>query len=247
MKVYHIAYEPTFRSLDIHFWTKCNLSCRACYTHYENRDFGLLDDPISGITQRPREKPPKRFLTLAEVMSRIEDLKIERVIFMGTEPSLDPEMPELAEALHHRFKCFNIILTNGFKSFNLTHMDEVIFSIKALSERLHREYTGRSNKRIIKNFLCIYNSGKKLQAETVLIPNYIDKYEVERIAKLIANVDPNISLRIDAYFPVGDNPWRAATEDEVESAAKLAAKFLNKVNCLTLEMKRIGDRSVRIF
>ena len=247
MKIYHIAYEPTFRSLDIHFWTKCNLSCQACYTHYEKRDLGLLDDPIAGITQRPREKQPKRFLTLTEVISRIENLEIERAIFMGTEPTLDPEMPALAQALHHRFKCYNIILTNGLKAFDLKHIDEVIFSIKALSGELHCDYTGRSNKMIIRHFLAIYNSGKKLQAETVLIPDYIDKYEVERIAKFIADIDPNIPLRIDAYFPVGDNPWRAATASEVEAAAKLATKFLNKVNCLTLEMKRIGDKSVRIF
>jgi pyruvate-formate lyase-activating enzyme len=247
MKIYHMAYEPTFRSLDIHFWTKCNLKCRACYTLYEKRDFGLLDDPIAGIAQRPREKPPKRFLSLAEVMSRIADLEIERVILMGTEPALDSKMPKLAQALHDRFGCYNIILTNGLKAFDLTHIDEVIFSIKALSDELHHDYTGRSNKMIIKNFPTIHHSGKKIQAETVLIPDYIDKYEIERIAKFIADIDPNIPLRIDAYFPVGDNPWRAATADEVEAAAKLATKFLNKINCLTLEMKRIGDKSVRIF
>ncbi|UCG54430.1 MAG: radical SAM protein, partial [Dehalococcoidia bacterium] len=161
MNIYHIAYEPTFRSLDIHFWTECNLNCQACYTHYEKLDFGLLDDPIAGIDKRPRENPPKRFLSLAEVMSLIKDLSIERVICMGTEPSLDPELPALVEALHHKFRCYNIILTNGLKLFDLTHIDEVIFSIKTLSEWLHRDYTGRSNKTIIKNFHTIHNSGKR--------------------------------------------------------------------------------------
>ena len=177
----------------------------------------------------------------------LKDIDIERVIFMGTEPALDLELPALAEALHQKFNCYNIILTNGLKLIDLEHIDEVIFSIKALSEGLHRDYTGKSNKVIFRNFIAIYGSGKRLQAETVLIPDYIDKYEVERIAGFIGGVDSNIPLRIDAYFPVGDNPWRAATAMEVEAAAKLAKKHLIKVNCLTLEMKRIGDKSVRIF
>jgi pyruvate-formate lyase-activating enzyme len=166
---------------------------------------------------------------------------------MGTEPALDPELPALAEALHRKFNCYNIMLTNGFKLIDLEHIDEVIFSIKALSERLHRDYTGKSNKAILRNFATISGLGKKLQAETVLIPDYIDAYEIERVARFIGNIDSSIPLRIDAYFPVGDNPWRAATAGEVEAAAVLARKHLNKVNCLTLEMKRIGDKSIRIF
>ena len=247
MKIYHIAYEPEFKSLDIHFWTKCNLGCHACYTDYEKLDFGLIDDPIAKIISKPKESPPTRFLSLTDTMALLKDIDIERVIFMGTEPALDLELPALAEALHQKFNCYNIILTNGLKLIDLEHIDEVIFSIKALSEGLHRDYTGKSNKVIFRNFIAIYGSGKRLQAETVLIPDYIDKYEVERIAGFIGGVDSNIPLRIDAYFPVGDNPWRAATTMEVEAAAELAKKHLNKVNCLTLEMKRIGDKSVRIF
>jgi pyruvate-formate lyase-activating enzyme len=247
MKIYHIAYEPAFKSLDIHFWTKCNLSCHACYTDYEKLDFGLIDNPIAKIYNKPKESSPTRFLSLSDTITLLKDVDIERVIFMGTEPTLDPELPALAKVLHNKFNCYNIILTNGLKLINLEHIDEVIFSIKALSEGLHRDYTGKSNKAILRNFRVIYDSGKPLQAETVLIPDYIDKYEVKHIAKFIGDIDSNIPLRIDAYFPVGDNPWRAATAEEVEAAAELAKKHLDKVNCLTLDMKRIGDKSVRIY
>lgn len=247
MKIYHIAYEPAFKSLDIHFWTKCNLGCHACYTDYEKLDFGLIDNPILKASSKPKGNPPIRFLSLADTIALLEDIDIERVIFMGTEPTLDPGLPALATVLHRKFNCYNIILTNGLKLTDLEHIDEVIFSIKALSEELHQDYTGKSNKTILRNFSIIFNSGKRLQAETVLIPGYIDKYEIECIAKFISDVDSNIPLRIDAYFPVGNNPWRAATTIEVEAAAGLAKKYLNKVNCLTLDMKRIGDKSVRIF
>ena len=247
MKIYHVSYEPEFKSVDMHFWTKCNLNCRACYTDYEKLDFGLIDDPITRLSSKTKENPPIDFLSLADTLALLQNCEIDRVIFMGTEPALDSELPSLSAALHHNFNCYNIILTNGLKLTNLEYIDEIIFSIKAHSEKLHLDYTKKSNKAILKNFITVYSSGKRLQAETVLIPGYIDKYEIESIAKFISDVDNNIPLRIDAYFPVGDNPWRSATTSEVEEAAELAKKHLNKVNCLTLDMKRIGDKSIRIF
>lgn len=247
MRAYHIAYEPSFKSVDIHFWTKCNLYCRACYTNYEKYDFGLFDDPIARVATKTLESPPTNFLSLEEVMALLKGMDIDRVIFMGTEPALDPELPALAKALHNEFYCHNVILTNGLKLPNLEHIDEVIFSIKAYSNDLHRDYTGSSNKKILKNFATLYSLSKNLQAETVLIPDYIDAREIERIAEFMASIDRDIPLRIDAYFPVGDNRWRAATAEEVEEAAKLARRHLNKVSCLTLELKRIGSKSVRLF
>lgn len=247
MKVYHIAYEPSYKSVDIHLWTKCNLRCQACYTDYEKLDFGLLDDPIATIASKPPEKPPTRFLSLEEVMAHLDGLDISRAIFMGTEPALDPELPALAEALHNKFHCHITMLTNGLKVTSLSDIDEVIFSLKAYSDKLHRDYTGVSNKKIMQNFVTIHSLGIKLQAETVLIPDYIDDSEVERVAEFVAGVDKDIPLRIDAYFPVGNNCWRAATKEEVERAAVRARKHLNMINCLTLDMKRVGEKAVRIL
>jgi pyruvate-formate lyase-activating enzyme len=199
------------------------------------------------IASKPLEKPPTRFLSLEEVMAHLDGLDICRVIFMGTEPALDSGLPALAGALHNKFHCHITMLTNGLKVTSLSNIDEVIFSLKAYSDKLHRDYTGVSNKKILQNFVTIHSLGKKLQAETVLIPDYIDDSEVERVAEFVAGVDKNIPLRIDAYFPVGNNCWRAATKEEVERAAVRARKHLNKVSCLTLDMKRLGEKAVRIL
>ncbi len=247
MKVYHVVYEPSFKSVDIHFWTKCALACRACYTNYETLDFGLFDDPTASIACKSVLKPPTRFLTLDEVMGLLRGREVERAIFMGTEAALDPEMPALARALHQEFHSYNVMLTNGLKLADMSDVDEVIFSIKAITPALHKEYTGKDNAEILGNFARIARSGKKLQAETVLIPDYIDAAEVESVARFIAGIDRNITLRIDAYFPVGKNPWRAATAIEVEEAAHLARKHLDKISCLTLDMKRTGDKPLRLF
>ncbi len=246
MKVYHVVYEPTSHSVDIHFWTKCTLSCRACYTRYETLDFGLFDDPIAHIACKKSAEPPAKFLSLDGVMALLAGREVKSAILLGTEAALDPEMPALAKALHERFHSYNILLTNGLKLADMADIDEVIFSIKAVTPAVHKAYTGKDNVAILRNFEALARSGKKMQAETVLIPGLIEADEVEKVAKFIAAINPKLTLRVDAYFPTPGNPWRAAAA-EVEQAAALARKHLAKVSVLTLDMKRTGDKPIRLF
>jgi len=248
MKAYHLVYEPSFKSLDIHFWTPCSLDCRGCYTRFEKLDFGVVENPVGKIAamKHPAE-PPERYLSFNKLMSLLEGKEIKYAIFMGTEASLDPELPRLAEALHQKFNCHNILLTNGVVLMDMEHIDEIIFSIKAVSEDLHKDYTGKPNKEVLENFTKIYKTGKKMQAETVLIPEYIDAFEVEKTARFVASVDPDITLRVDAYFPVPGCPWRAATKEEVEEAAMLARKHVKKVNCLSMDLEWQGERPKQLF
>jgi pyruvate-formate lyase-activating enzyme len=247
MKVYHIVYEPTYKSAVIHVWTECNLRCRGCYCNYETLDFGLIDNWVERVANQPLASPPDHFLSLKEVMGLLSGLDIDRVVFIGTEPSLDPELPALAKALHERFTSYNILLTNGVKLTDMEHIDEVIFSLKAVSDDTYRDYTGRSNRNTMANFVTVHNSGKKLQAECLLIPGYIDTREVENLARFVASVDRDIPLRIDGYFPLNGLPWPQATAADVERAAKSARRHLSKVNHLSAEMERIGDKPLRVW
>jgi len=183
---------------------------------------------------------------LEEVKERLKGLDIKYVILVGTEPSIDPSLPKVTRMLKEYFGAYNMLLTNGVKLTDMTDVDEVMFSLKALDEDIYRTYTGRSNRKVLENLKKIYDTGMKLQVETVLIPGLIDEYEVERIAHFIAGIDPEIPYRIDAYFKVPDCPWEDAGNEEVERAASLARKHLKHVSCLTLDMKRLGDKALRI-
>lgn len=246
MKVYHIAYEPSFKTATLHFWTECNLKCRGCFCEFEQLYFNLYDDPVSRLTRKKVQKPPTRFLSLKEVIAHLKKLNIKTILLMGVEPSLDPELPALAKALHQEIGSFNIIMTNGVKLVDMEHIDLVLFSLKACSDDLHRDYTARSNRNILENFAKVHRSGKKLQAISLVIPDYIDAEEIERIAKFIAGVNKDIPLTLHAYFPVPGCPWRAATTEDVAAAVKLARKHLNNVPYRTLELKRVGEAAVKI-
>ena len=230
MNVYHITYAPTVKTAHLYFWG-CNLSCRGCVRLKETYNYHIEASIFNGTSKSPQV--PERFLDLEEVMQILRKLEVRKVFFMGAEAATDPKLPQLAEALHKEFKSHNILLTNGFKLIDLEHIDEVAFSIKAVTDSLHRHYTWKSNKKVLVNFVSLYNSGVKLRAESVLIPEYIDFPEIENVAKFIGAVYRGIPYRIDAYIPTGTNPWRRPTPQEMERAVSTARKHLFNVSCLT--------------
>jgi len=71
-------------------------------------------------------------------------------------------MPALAKALHNRLHSYNVLLTNGLKLADMAHVDEIIFSIKAITPQIHKAYTGKDNREILNNFESLANSGPKL-------------------------------------------------------------------------------------
>ncbi|MFQ6122052.1 MAG: radical SAM protein [Dehalococcoidales bacterium] len=233
MNIYHITYAPTVKTIHLHFWG-CNLNCQACLLKKEIYDCHLAetrDSIFNGTSKSPQT--PERFLDLAEVMQILGKLAVSQVVFMGGEPTIDHQLPQLAEALRQEFGSYNILLTNGFRIPPLAVIDEVVFSLKAHNDNLHRHYTGKSNRKALENFVSLCNSGVELRAESVFIPEYIDYSEIENISRFIAGVDKSIPYRIDAYIPVGDNPWRRPTPKEMEKAVSTARKYLSNVSCLT--------------
>jgi pyruvate formate lyase activating enzyme len=246
MNVYHISHVPTTKTAHLFFWG-CNMSCRGCVLKEEIYDWHM-EETRQARLEKTGESPqsPQRFLKLEEVTEILRGLEVGKVIFLGGEPTIDPELPRLARLLHQELQAYNILLTNGLELPPLDDIDEVCFSIKAYTDSLHYHYTGTSNQGALQNFIAInQKSGIKLRAESVLIPEYIDCPEVEKIAQFIAGVDRNIPYRIDGYIPVGDNPWRRPTVEEVEKAVSVARRYLSEVSSLhrgkepTVEVERV--------
>jgi len=246
MNVYHITYGPETKIVQLHFWG-CNLDCRACLLKREIYDCHLTEtkDRIFQGKNRNNQKPDT-FLDIEEILRLLKKLDVSEIIFMGAEPALDPGLPQLSEELHREFSSYNVLLTNGFQIPDLSHIDEVVFSIKACTDSLHRDFTGKSNKKALENFVTLYEYGVKIRTESIFIPEYIDNPEIEKIAGFVAGADRNIPYRIDAYIPIGDNPWRRPIPEEIESAASQAQKHLANVSFLT-GSESLKYEVVRIF
>lgn len=233
MNVYHITHSPQTGIVHLHFWG-CNLNCRACLLKKELYDCHL--EETKGDIFNPAKKSPQapqRFLELEEVMRILGKLEVKQVVLMGGEPTTDRQLSQLVRALHEDFGSHNVLLTNGFIFADLKHIDEVVFSLKAYTDELHRHYTGKANKKALENFAKYHQSGVKLRAESIFIPDYIDCAEIDKISMFISRIDKSIPYRIDAYIPTGDNPWRRPIPEEMEKAVSTARQHLDSVSCLT--------------
>jgi len=237
-RIYHIAFAEEGKQAYLHFWG-CNFACRGCECKKAIWDY-MLDRTMYIHATVPKEiaAPPTRFLDYDKVIEILEQRGVKWVLLEGQEASLDPLFPRITKELHRRLGTKNVLLTNALSMPPLEDVDKVSVGFKAFREDLHIDYTGESNKKVLENFVKIYNSGVQLSAETVLIPEYIDAKEIGRIAKFISSVDKDVRLQIDAYFQAGDNLWRPPTASEMEEAVAEARKYLNHVYCLTGDAPR---------
>ena len=225
MNIYQITYAPSIKEVCLHFWG-CNFACQGCI-----RKKALDDIHLKYRALAKRHLPPT-LLSLKEVIETLKELAVKKIIYMGGEATVDNKLSKLLELTHDKFHAYNILLTNGFILPPLKDIDVICLGLKAYNNKLHLDFTGKSNKKVLANFVKLYQSGVKLRAESILIPNYIDYQEIENITKFIAGIDPNIPYRIDAYIPVPKSRWRKPTSQEVDKAVSVAKKYLHNVSCL---------------
>jgi len=221
MNVYHITYAPKMKTANLHF-DGCNFNCLGCIRKKTMYDVHVKTSPPGKI----------RYLSLNEVLKILHRLKAKKVILLGGEPTIDPELLTLTKKLRAA-GIYTVLLTNGYELTGklLENVDKICVSIKAYSDELHRKFTGKSNTNTLKNFKKIYDSDVSLSSESIYIPNLIDSKEIKKIAQFISSIDPNIPYHIDAYVPVG-NLWQAPTSREIKNAAKEARKHLKNVTYL---------------
>ncbi|MGZ6236066.1 MAG: radical SAM protein [Syntrophales bacterium] len=230
--VYHITYSKQHSVGCLYFWG-CNLRCKLCLLKKEAFDCHLPETRLRIYDPSYESERPTRFLTLRKLMLLLDPLSLKQIVLMGAEPVCDPILPPILASLKQSKDCSFVLLTNGRKFPPLSMVDDVIFSIKAVTPALHRDYTGVDNKITLRNFTKIAAAKSvSLHVETVFIPDYVDDDEVLRIADFVASVDPEIPFRIDAYLPIQGLPWRAPQAREIQSLAEKVRYILPNTSCL---------------
>lgn len=245
--VYHITYTPATRSASLRFWG-CNMDCRGCLCKKEVYDSFLKENLLVGDRRSESNmEPPERFLAFDEVMELLGKLELEKVYLTGEEATVDPHFGEITKAFRERLGTRNSLYTNGYKMPVIDYIDQVEVGIKAFSDKLHRDYTGRPVKKVLDSFTKYYQAGKDLTAASIVIPGYVDAEEIEKIAKFVASVDKTIPYFLLPYFPAGDNPWRKTTEIEVAEAMELAKKHLDNVCGCKGTQEELLYEVIRVF
>lgn len=116
------------------------------------------------------------------------------------------------------------------------------FDLKAYDDDLHRALTGASNHRTLENFTtAVERSSRRsypppIIASTLLVPGYVDVAEVGRIARFIADLNPDIPYALLGFAPHFLFPDLPRTSVRHAKEAKAAA------HAAGLHTVRIGNR-----
>jgi len=208
----------------------CSFSCHGCITDWHPGDCHIKD----------AKKEKNRTLKIEEVISFLKPLDFKKVIFLGKEPTEDVDFLPLARLLKEKFFSFNILLTNGYRFVEEEVIDEVCVSIKAISKKLFKDFTGKeAPERVLRNFKRYVDKSKvKVRAESIFIPDYIESKEIEKISQFIANINPEIPYRIDGYIPYSNkDKFRRPTLNEIEEVKRISERYLKNVSILHSKMK----------
>lgn len=131
------------------------------------------------------------------------------VAFTGGDVTCCPEFyGECARLIKDNTKLWVLIETNGYglTSQNLDYLkesgvDAFWLDIKAHDSENHKWLTGCPNDRILKLPAEMIKRGFVLEVLSLYIPGLVETDDLEKIARLVAEVDQEIPFTILAFFP----------------------------------------------
>ena len=103
--------------------------------------------------------------------------------------------------------CGNPKLVKEVAEIALVSGGIIKFDVKAWSEPIYKALTGVSNRKLFDNIAFIAEHIKDrpevplFMASTLLVPGYVDEYEIRMISRFIARLDPSIPYRLLAFHP----------------------------------------------
>ena len=206
--------------------TGCNFNCKGCF--------------------RPARDGGGTLLTANEALERMEracldyygKLPVEAMI-TGGEPTLDKlYLLSLVKGLKEKGFEKIVLMTNGYAlgadgddyvhELEEAGLTEAHVDLKAYSEDVHKSYTGKSNKPVLRAIEKLHASEIELLVQTVYMPGIVEATEIEQIAKFLASVNKDIRYRINPFVPIFayEKVTRRPTLEEIERAYGLASQYL---------------------
>ncbi len=131
------------------------------------------------------------------------------ISFTGGDLACQPEFYALAakEIKNLKKDLWILFETNGYglssknlESFRESGIDSFWLDIKAYDEEIHKRLTGAPNKWILKLPDAIIENDFVLEVLTLYIPGWVEKDQIENIAKVLVKVDARIPFTILAFF-----------------------------------------------
>lgn len=167
------------------------------------------------------------------------------VTFSGGEPFMQSDF--LFECLYKlKGRLHTAIQTCGFCSERTFHAaleltDYFLYDLKLIDEAAHKRHTGMSNALILRNFVCLAQSGKDFVVRIPLIPGVTDtEHNITQIAQLLIDNGVNYvellpyntmaggkyKMLQREYRPDFDEKGAVSTQENLFAAYGIKAKIL---------------------
>lgn len=219
MAFYKLTYNKQHRFATVHNYG-CTFRCPTC--SYKLR---------SGPGGKPgfASPAPERYLETWEIKEALRRLPIENLYFMGGEPTVAKDLPEMLRFAKEELRVGTRLgHTNGSR-LPLPHLDGANVGLKAWDEDLHRAVTGQDRKRVFDNVAAAHKAGMNLKVNVVYVPGLVDLDQVEGIAAWLASVSRDIPFHIMGYIPVPGQPYPPPTEEQMAAAEAVGRRHLADV------------------
>lgn len=235
MPFHSITHNEQYRFATLHHYG-CTFKCQVC--SYRLR---------SGANGTPGLSFPKpeEFLSVEAIKSALRSVSVDTVYFMGGEPTLAKELPEILAFAKRELKLRTFLgHTNGSR-LPMDNLDGGNVGLKAWDEQLHLEYTGHPKSLIFDNFRRGFEAGMDLKANVVYIPGYVDADQVEAIAEWLASLSSAIPFHIMGYIPVPGQTYLRPSVEQMEHVKRLCLKHLQKVGYSNLTSEQAVSLEAR--
>ena len=235
MAFYKITYNEKYRFATLHNFG-CTFRCPVC--SYKLR---------SGADGTPGQSYPRpdRFLSLDEAKRALATVNVEKVYFMGGEPTVAPDLPVLLDFARNTLGVKTYLgHTNGSK-LPLPNLNGANVGLKAWDEKVHLAYTGRPKQPIFDSFRAAFAAGLEMKANVVYVPGLVDVDQVEAIAAWLAMLSPEIPFHIMGYIPVPGQSYSRPTAEQMAAAVEVCRKHLTTVASSHLTSQEARDLSAR--
>lgn len=207
----------------------CNFDCKGCFA-LAKEDVGK---PLSV------DELVNFFIKASQ---HIYGNVITDLVITGGEPTLNPAyLTSLIERLQKNSVSKIALSTNGYlldekliNQLKTLDIDLVKLDVKAFNKNLHYWYTGKSNKNVLKAVKLLYDYDVNFYVRTIFMPNIVDVNEVEKIAKFLSSISPEIPYRIYEFDPkhAKQPVTRKPSIGEMVKAFEVARKYLVHVEAI---------------
>jgi pyruvate formate lyase activating enzyme len=235
MAFHSITYNSKYRFATVHNYG-CMFRCPVCSYKLH-----------SGAEGRPGYAWPKPegFLSTAQLKETLRKVEIQTLYFMGGEPTMAPDLPELLEFGKKELKVRTFLgHCNGWK-LDLPHLDGANVGLKAWDPQVHRAYTGREKDLIFGNFERAFRAGMDLKANVVYVPGLVDADQVEAVAAWLGTLSRGIRFHIMGYIPVPGQPYARPTAEQMQQAAERCRRHLDQVGMSHLTSEDARNHAAR--